>query len=371
MARHGENIYKRKDGRYEGRYVIGKKPNGKTRFGYIYARRYAEARRLLIQKKAAYSVQSDRELQPRLYTLAEWLPKWMERELLGTVKVSSYQTYCYQWRCHLLPSLGQYFLTQLTSGMIQEFLNGLESMGLSFNTIKGVYRLLASAMRAAMEEGAISKNPCKKIKLKLRQGERAEQRVLSRSEQARIRSACTTDDLPALLSLYTGMRLGEVCALKWSDIQWEQHTITVARTAQRVAHTGGGASNAKTLLLLGSPKSAHSHRVLPVPAFLIERLKAYLAACPTAEYVFSTTAQAAEPRTLQRRLHRLLLRLGITRAHFHTLRHSFATRLMELGIDIKTVSALLGHSSARTTLDFYAHSLFEQQRLAIEQLAAY
>lgn len=368
MARHGENIYKRKDGRYEGRYVIGRTLAGKTRFGYVYARQYAEVRRLLLQKKAELLGQVDASEIVHQGTLDAWMTYWMENELLGSVKVSSYQTYLRQVNRHLRPVLGHYYLSQLTPGIVYGFIEGKRAEGLADTTIRGIYRLLSAAMRFALDEGVIRKNPCRKIRVLPE--ERMEQRVLSRSEQERIRSmASGEDDLPTLLSLYTGMRLGEVCALKWEDIDWERRTITVRRTAQRVAQTKSHAGG-KTLLMIGTPKSSRSHRVPPVPEFLLERLRIAQEKEDATEYVFGTHAHAAEPRTLQRRFKRLMEKLGIAGAHFHTLRHSFATRLLELGVDIKTVSTLLGHGSVKTTLDFYAHSLMEQQRAAIERLAA-
>ena len=299
---------------------------------------------------------------------AEWMFHWMESEVLGRVKTSSYQTYRRQLT-HVLAALGDCPLPELTPALIHDFIEGLQASGLAASTVHGVYRLLASAMRFALDEGVIAKNPCRK--LRFQRGENAEQRALSRGEQEELRLAASRDkDLPALLSLYTGMRLGEVCALKWADIDWEKGTITVRRTVQRVARTTPGESGGKTLLMIGTPKSSRSHRTLPVPGFVLERLRGLMEKGRPSEYVFSLSGNAADPRTIQRRFQRLMQKLGMSNAHFHTLRHSFATRLLELGVDIKTVSTLLGHGSAKTTLDFYAHSLLEHQRAAIERLAA-
>lgn len=362
MARHGENIYKRKD----GRYVVGKRPDGRTKFGYVFGRQYGQVRRELALRKAAQLERTAQAGPACRVTLGQWLPRWMENELRRSVKPSSYQVYLNQARRHLLPALGPLRLSDLTADAVLALVREKEAAGLAQSTVRGIYRLLAAALRAAQEEGLIRVNPCRRIRF--RQMETAEQRVLTPEERASVRNAAETGGLPALAALYTGMRLGEICALKWTDVDWDKRTLAVRRTVQRAA-CPGREDGAKTCLLMGTPKSKQSCRVLPAADFLLDRLRALRAAEPDGEYVFGG-ARPADPRTVQRRFRRFAARLGIENVHFHSLRHSFASGLLALGADIKTVSALLGHASAKTTLDFYAHSLPDQQRRAIERLAA-
>lgn len=367
MAKHGENIYKRKDGRYEGRYVVGRTPLGKTRFGYVYGRQYAEVRRELVQKKAEQLEKRGNTEATCRWTLSQWLTHWMESELKNSVKPSSYQVYLNQARRHLLPELGFYRLSELTPAILCDYVRRKEESGLAQTTVRGIYRLLSASLRGAYDEGLIRRNPCRRIRFQ--QEEAVEQRVLTLEEQTRLRACADTEALPALLGLYTGMRLGEVCALKWSDIDWEKRIVTVRRTVQRMAKLSveGGC---RTILAIGQPKSTRSRRVIPLADFLMPLLRRLFEEKQGSEYVFGNGARAAEPRTMQRRFKRLAARLGLNDVHYHALRHSFSTRLLELGVDLKTVSVLLGHASARITLDYYAHSLPEQQRNAIQRLVA-
>lgn len=377
MARHGENIYKRKDGRYEGRYVTGKKSNGTTRFGYVYGMRYTDVKKRLLEKKAEIQQTIHPEAAVRGMTVEKWMRSWLETDLLGGIKASSYLTYLNQMNRHILPCLGRMQMASITPEMVHSFLECLQAKGLGENTVRGIYRLLSAAMRAALDDGIITKNPCRKICVK--RGERVQQRVFSREEQKKVEKTLSQgEDLTALFAMYTGLRLGEICGLRWSDINWENGTATVCRTVQRLKRMDTDkclkCGDAKTYLMIGSPKSPSSCRTIPIPTFLLKRLeiqkKQRSAAQLTTGYIFGTGMRAADPRTIQRRFAGVVRRLEIPDAHFHTLRHSYATRLLEMGVDVKTVSQLLGHSSAKTTLDCYAHSLLDQQRSAVAKLSA-
>lgn len=363
MARHGENIYRRKDGRYEGRYVIGRTPEGRTRFGYVYGKQYGEVQRTLVQRKAEM-VRQQHGCKGGHDPLAIWLIRYLQEEVKGRVKASSFQTYTSLMNKHLLPRLGSVDLAYLTPGSISNFVQELRAGGLSDGMARNVYRLLAACLRWAVEEGAVARNPCAKLRLPLQR--QAEQRVLTQAEQVELTAAAREQgNLPVLLGLYTGMRLGEICALRWEDVSWERQTIAVRRTVQRIAQAGGGTS-----LAVGTPKSAHSRRVLPVPGFLMELLRQCRGDAAEDAYLFGDAHAPLEPRTAQRRFTRLAETLRLPGVHFHTLRHSFATRLIELQVDVKTVSVLLGHASVSTTMNCYAHSLMDHQRQAVERLTA-
>ena len=365
MARRGENIYKRKDGRYEGRYVIGKTQNGRTKFGYVYGCRYDEVRAKLILRKSEVLCASEKNRGGQI-SLNAWLSTWLENEVCGSVKKSSYCVYLRQINLHIRPILGSCLLSEIAPSNIQAFIGQMEAKGLAGNTIKAVFRLLKAAMNCARDEGYIVENPCRKIKIQRK--EAPEQSVLTASEQKKLRKeALQQNELPTLLGLYTGMRLGEICALQWADIDWEKRTITVRRTAQRIAVLQG---EKHTQLRIDSPKSKRSRRMLPIPDFLFALLqKAFQKSHHDNPYIFGKSSQPAEPRTMQRQFQKLVCKLNLRNVHFHTLRHSFATRLMELGVEIQTISTLLGHQSPRTTLEFYGHSLPETQKSAIYLLA--
>ena len=364
MCKRGENIYRRKDGRYEGRYVVERRGQGPTRFGYVYGRQYADVRQKLLLKKAEMLAQMGGAPGSSV-SFETWTRQWMQTSVMGRVKESTYQKYRQILERHLLPRLGRLRLNDIDKETVQWLIEDLEAQGMAEATVRGIYMVLKKALTKAQSERAMVGNPCDEIAI--RRSQAAEQRVLTSREQRLLRHNAGTEGLPVLLGLYTGMRLGEVCGLKWEDIDWENRTITVRRTAQRIARQGSGA---RTMLITGAPKTLTSFRTLPVPDFILSLLKQLMRVTGArGGYVFGTATRPAEPRTIQRQSDRVMKRMGIVGAHFHTLRHTFATRMLEMGVDVKTVSQLLGHSSAKMTLDIYAHSLMGERKRAIDRLA--
>ena len=175
-----------------------------------------------------------------------------------------------------------------------------------------------------------------------------------------------TKDLGILLSLCCGLRIGEICALKWSDIDIENGTLYINKTVQRLKKEK--ADQKKTELVISSPKSISSIRIIPLPMFLIEYLSEFKKNNVNESYVISGSINIFEPRSYQYYFKAFLQRENIRIFNYHILRHTFATRCIEKGVDIKSLSELLGHSNVNITLDKYVHPSLEQKRFQLEKL---
>ncbi|WP_341540169.1 site-specific integrase [Hydrogenispora ethanolica] len=174
-------------------------------------------------------------------------------------------------------------------------------------------------------------------------------------------------ELGILLCFYTGIRLGELCALKWSDIDMEAGTMSIMRTVSRTKNFLQDKN--KTALLIGAPKSQKSVRKIPLPDFLLKLSDEWkLSTANENCYLLSDSQTPIDPRTYQKLYKKVLANAGVKDRKFHAIRHTFATRALELGVDIKTLSEILGHSNVSITLNIYAHSLMEQKRIAIDKL---
>lgn len=364
MARKGENIYKRKDGRWEGRYVKGKRSNGATRFGYVYGNRYGEVKERLNLLKAD---QAKRETSNPCHSrkrLSAWLEIWLYDQVKPNVKQSTFEGYVRLADRHIKPHLGAFYLHEINEERLRGFSEYL-GRTLAQSTVKGIQRLLKACMKEAVIAGLLAESPYNHYRLP--KAQHRPPRVLTLSEQRRLeRAALSSGTIEQILPLYTGLRLGEVCALEWSDINFSARTLRVQRSVQRLR---SDASHHRTALQLGTPKSDSSVREIPIPAFLVSLLQTKKAKATESPFVFpGKNGAAMDPRTMQNHFKALTKSLHIDNAHIHTLRHTFATRCLEQHVGFEVLAQLLGHSSPRVTLDHYAHATDENMRRSISKL---
>jgi len=365
MAKRGENIYKRKDGRYEGRYIKGYKADGKPLFGYVYAYTYKEVKAALVQAKT--TIKADKTLIiTGAGTLKEYLESWMHSNVKDRVKASTYAQYYDRINKHIIPEIGQIQINHIDCSNVQDFVNGLNNKKLATSTIYSIVSVLHSALKEALKLNLISFNPCEGVYIPKKATQ--ERRPLTRYEQIQLEqqliycNECVT--LGVLIALYAGLRIGEICALQWKDIDLLAGSIIVSKTLQRIKNFDG---TSRTLLVEGKPKSKYSIRKIPLPPGLIVKLNNCAGNKYMNNYVLSGSYTPVEPRTLRAGVAKLTKSINLD-IPFHSLRHTYATRCLENNFDIHSVSELLGHSGAIVTSQVYAHSLLEHKRLLVSRL---
>lgn len=370
MPKKGENIYKRKDNRWEARYIKGYKPDGGARYGYCYAKTYREAREKLSAAKAdllkgTVSVTATRKRFGAY--CEEWLILCRSR-----VKESTYVKYETVICNHILPELGGCHLTALSSILLEQFSHTLLcEEELSPKTIRCILTVVHSVIGYIRRQDA-SLLP-QNIEIVYPKDSKKEMRVLSREEQQRL-TAYLLDDLDdckfgVLLALLTGLRIGEICALRWGDISLPDQTLTVSSTMLRLRDYNPGTPQ-KTKILVSEPKSDTSARTIPLTDYAVGLCRLREQHDPDAFILTGEKGHYIEPRTLQYRLQRYTSECGLTGVHFHALRHTFATRCVEVGFEIKSLSEILGHTNPKFTLERYVHSSMELKRDNMRKLAA-
>ncbi|MCA5013652.1 MULTISPECIES: tyrosine-type recombinase/integrase [unclassified Enterococcus] len=361
MVKKGENIYKRKDGRWEGRYIKERTPQNKIVYGYIYGRQYSEVKEKLTVVKAKY-LTTDYTITSYSGTIEQFIGNWMMTTMKYTVKPTTYSNYVRLIKRHILPSIGSIRLQKIKQEEIQSLVYQLAKEQFASGTIRNVFNILKNALNVAVKQNYLHENPCKNVILPKTTTKKIT--ALSLSDQRRIELLALKEMecSPILLALYSGMRIGEISGLKWEDIDFEKNVIHVRRTITRI--TNEHTSLSKTEIVAGTPKSNNSERVIPLAANLSNYLLNKKNETSTA-YVISCNGGLAEPRTINYRFKKITNALGLSDIRFHTLRHTFATRCLEQGVDIASLSQILGHHSTKLTLDTYTDSLLENRQAAI------
>lgn len=370
MARHGENIFKRKDGRWEARVVV----RGEDRRTYrsLYGATYTEVK----AKKEDFLRRSPLTAVPyqgRRATLERISELWLAG-VYGTVKESTYTRYHRTVHAYLIPTFGSREISKLDSRAVNKFRDtlllsgGRQGGGLSEKTVTDILSVLKLILSFAADEGYTIQSTAQ---IRCPKSKKKDIRTMPADELERLEELLLKSDdelsLGILLTLHTGIRIGELCGLRWEDLRSDRSSIIIARTVERIAELDPTKkAKAKTKIVIDRPKTDASMREIPLPKLLYEYLISRRG--EAGAYILTGTDKPSEPHTLYVRYRRLLRRNGFESNTFHALRHTFATRGAESGFDTKSLSEILGHSDVSTTLRTYVHPSVEQKRRQMESL---
>ena len=360
------SIRKRKDGRWEGRYVVGHDPvTGKMISRNVLGKTQAE-----VKEKLRTAIENSKRLdytQTGKYTVGQWMDEWFEAYAKVKVRPSSHQTYKGYIENHIKPNIGDIPIEKLTSLQLQKFYRQLltegrvpriesekQPKGLSAKTVRNINQVISSAMDMAVRHKLILSNPTEGCELP--KVEHREMKTLPAEQLGAFLREAKESGVYELyyLDLATGLRRGELLGLKWEDIDLQNGVIHVRRQVARVD------GEVKELPL----KTKNSYRNISISRDAVAMLEE-MEAHRSSDYVFpSSTGGPISPDSVNNMLHRVLKRAGLPSIRFHDLRHTFATLALQNGVDIKTVSGMLGHFSAGFTLDTYAHVTTSAQKEA-------
>lgn len=356
MPRRGENIYKRKDGRWEGRYRLTNQMDRKAKYRSVYGKSYQEVKRKLLALKS----QPEQERSAGKVTVNTLFSEWLSA-IRNTVKESTFANYTMKIKKHLLPEFGSVLYENLTAAMVHDFIARIINSGLSAKYVSDIIIILKS-MTKHMKRVHGYRNPVEFVNLPKQH--KYEKKLYSDAQQKQLAAFLIQNlnrtSLGILLSLYTGLRIGEICGLKCSDIDFENGILTVRRTVQRIQTEAG------SRLTVTAPKTHSARRSIPIPSYIMKLLRQF--ACSGEMYLLSGTDKITEPRTMQNRFHSLLKKAGLPSVNYHSLRHMFATNSLQAGFDVKTLSEILGHASVETTLRAYVHSSMERKIMCMNLL---
>ncbi|MDR1757335.1 MAG: site-specific integrase [Culturomica sp.] len=290
---------------------------------------------------------------------------WKEDKKLY-VKKSSFSAYVLLIENHLLPVFGE--LTGVAEADVQQFVFTKIAEGLSQKTIKDILIVLKMVLKFGAKNNLIAYHqfnvqfPTERENIRIEVLSRANQRKIMNHIQGHF----TFKNLGIYICLSAGIRIGEICALTWRDINTETGIISIRKTIQRIYIVEG--NNRHTELILDTPKTRNSIREIPMSRDLLKILKPIKKVVNESFYVLTNETKPTEPRTYRNYYKKLIKELEIPELKFHGLRHSFATRCIESNCDYKTVSVILGHSNISTTLNLYVHPNMEQKKKCIDQM---
>ena len=300
----------------------------------------------------------------------DWIYTWL-LEKKDYIKESTYANYSNNIFNHIIPKLGNYYLNELNHKVIQDFLlelskNGRKDNtgGLAEKTIKDITIIIKGSIKKGINEDKI-----KHIELTFnypKDNKENKLYVLTKREQNKITNYVLENinsrNVGLLISLYSGIRIGELCALRWEDVDFKKNCLTINKTIQRVYIKDKNKNISKVIIT--TPKTKNANREIPINKDFLEILKKVKS--DKKHYILTGNEKYIEPRTYRKYFNKVLDELKIKHFNFHSLRHTFATNCISLGVDYKTVSELLGHANVNITLNLYVHPRYSQKKKCID-----
>ena len=369
--KHGDgSVRLRKDGRWEGRIVIGYDEKGLPKTKNVLAKTKTECAAKLKALRESLEAPAPEVPKPSI-SLGDWLDHWYQTYKKANLRPNTQMSYERRIYQHIIPALGTIPLDKLTTGDIQGFYTDLKKNGrllrtelygegLSDQTVRGIHTTLHAALDRAVEEKLLFRNPADNCKLP--SAKAREMQVLTPEEIQRLLIQAKEDGCYELLllELATGLRRGEILALQWGDLNFRTGALRVERQVHRV----------KGELVVSPPKTKAGNRTILLPTPVLKVLKAYQKTVHSCWMFPSPVKEDSpmDPAAVRKRLQTVLERAECKRLRFHDLRHTFATASLEHGMDIKTLSTIIGHVSSTTTLNTYTHVTDAMRQSAADKI---
>lgn len=371
MPRRGDNIRKRKDGRWEARYIKASNDSHSSQYGSVYGKTYQEVK----EKRDRIIREGCKQPPSNGPMFSDILSSWQDANRVR-LKESSVSRYQILIDTHILPELGSKQIGQLNTAVLNRYLAAKldhgrldGSGGLSASYVRSISLVISSALNHGVSEGICSPliSPITKPS-----PSKAELCILSPEAQDRLEQELlhnmNEDKLLIYITLYTGLRIGEACALRWEDIDLETKVLFVRQTISRKWYEENGTK--RSVLTIDTPKTKASLRCIPICSKLYTALNNFPFRKQHGYILSNISTHFTSPRTFEYRYKKVLERASLKPVNYHCLRHTFATRCVERGVDIKSLSEILGHANAAITLNTYVHSSIEMKRIQLEKLAS-